>query len=139
MDRLTAAVERRCDTGEVGAAVRLLNKAGEGLARAFKELLLQRLIDMMVRRALGDKRRKRRRREQLTPWLHGSIPLVSGCSSTGASLPSSESSSPCHRAPPYSRRRSSSSRQVPSFTSYTRVATPSTIPGSWLAQIIVPP
>ena len=68
MDRLSEAIEWRCKAGEVGAAVRLLNRAGDGLARAFKELLLQRLIDMTVRRELGDKRRKRKRREQLTPW-----------------------------------------------------------------------
>lgn len=68
MDRLTEAIERRCKVGEVGAAVRLLERAGAELVRTFKELLLQRLIDTTVRRELGDKRKKRRRRERLSPW-----------------------------------------------------------------------
>ena len=68
MDRLAEAIERRCEAGEVGAAVRLVNRAADELTRTFKELMVQRLIDATVRRELGDKRRKRRRREQLSPW-----------------------------------------------------------------------
>lgn len=67
MDRLTEGVERRCERGQVGAAVRLLMRGGEELARAFKEWLLQDVIDKSVRRHLGA-RRSGYRSTARTPW-----------------------------------------------------------------------
>jgi transposase-like protein len=61
MDRVAKGVERRCAAGTVGEAVRWLNSGAEGLARAFKEAVLQRVIDRAVERAL-------RRKKQLTGW-----------------------------------------------------------------------
>ena len=78
MDRLAEAIERRCEAGEVGGAVRLVDRAADELTRTFKELMVQRLIDATVRRELGDKRRKRRRREQQrTPPSHVPPPAIS--------------------------------------------------------------
>lgn len=56
MDRLTRVVERRCGSGEVGAAVRLLVAGGEELARVYKECVLQAVIDNAVKRELGERR-----------------------------------------------------------------------------------
>ena len=53
MDRLAEAIGRRCEAGEVGGAVLLVNRAGDELARTFKELTVQRLIDATGR---GDSR-----------------------------------------------------------------------------------
>jgi hypothetical protein len=45
LDRLTKVIERRCGRDEVGAAVRLLVGGAQELARAFKEGLLQAVIE----------------------------------------------------------------------------------------------
>lgn len=67
MNRLTEAIERRCGRGEVGAAVRLVVRAGDELARRFKELVLQGAIDASVCRELGE-RRGGGGRHVLSPW-----------------------------------------------------------------------
>lgn len=67
MNRLTEAVERRCGRGEAGAAVRQIVTWGDELARAFKEWLLQEVIDAAVTRELGERRSDFRRRA-LSQW-----------------------------------------------------------------------
>lgn len=67
MDRLTEAIERRCERGEQGAAVRLLIGGSGELARTFKEHLLQAAIDRSVGRYLGE-RRSGYRGSALSPW-----------------------------------------------------------------------
>lgn len=67
MNRLTEAVERRCRHGEVGAAVRQIVSWGDERARAFKEWLLQEVIDAAVTRELGERRSDFHRRA-LSQW-----------------------------------------------------------------------
>ena len=66
MKRVTEAIERRCGRGEVGAAVRLIVRAGDEVARATKEALLQSVIDRAILRYLGKPRTKGR--PVLSPW-----------------------------------------------------------------------
>jgi len=66
MKSVAEALERRCGREEAGAAVRLLSRGAEELARVFKEHVLQAVIDGAVRRALGKARGPRR--QALTPW-----------------------------------------------------------------------
>lgn len=57
MDRVAKGVERRCEAGTVGEAVRWLSGGAEELARAFKEVVLQRVIERAVERALRARKR----------------------------------------------------------------------------------
>jgi transposase-like protein len=67
LDRLAERIERRCAGNETGAAVRLVERASQELARRYKERLLQELIDRSVKEHLGERRRKQARRA-LSPW-----------------------------------------------------------------------
>lgn len=64
----TEAVERQCGRGQVGAAVRQIVSWGDELERAYKEWLLQKVIDAAVTRELGERRSDFRRRA-LSQWL----------------------------------------------------------------------
>ncbi|MCZ2111630.1 MAG: transposase [Dehalococcoidia bacterium] len=67
MDRLTEAIERRCERGRSGAAVRFIEHTAGELARAFKESLLQAVIDKSVQQHLGE-RRSGYQGKTLTRW-----------------------------------------------------------------------
>lgn len=56
LDRLAEAIEQRCERGETGSAVRLVERGAVELARCWKEAILQRVIDRAVGRHLGARR-----------------------------------------------------------------------------------
>jgi transposase-like protein len=67
LDRLTEAIERRCKQGKTGEAVRRLTGMASEVARAFKEHVLQAVIDSSVSHHLGE-RRSGYRGSALAPW-----------------------------------------------------------------------
>lgn len=67
MNRLAEVIERQCGRGEVGGAVRRVEAWSHELARAFKECLLQDVLDRSVRRYLGE-RRSNYHGTALAPW-----------------------------------------------------------------------
>lgn len=67
MERIAKAIEQRCAAGMVGAAVRTLEGMAAELVRAFKERLLQDVIDRAVERELGQVRTHSGLKAQ-SPW-----------------------------------------------------------------------
>ncbi len=53
---LAERIERRCQEGKRGGAVRLLQEAGQDLVRMFKEEVIQRVIERAVTEHLGRRR-----------------------------------------------------------------------------------
>lgn len=64
---LAERIERRCQEGKRGGAVRLLQEAGEDLVRRFKEQVLQGIIERAVTGHLGRPRGGGGKR-RLSPW-----------------------------------------------------------------------
>ena len=67
MQSLAARIERRCQEGKRGGAVRLLQEAGQELVRMFKEEVLQEVIEQAVTGHLGRPRGGGGKR-RLSPW-----------------------------------------------------------------------
>ena len=67
MVSLAERMERRCQDGKAGGAVRLLQGAGLELVRSFKEGILQAVIDKAVTQHLGQRRGAGGKR-LLSPW-----------------------------------------------------------------------